>query len=169
MKKRMILLLCLLLTLCACSPAVSGDEQGILLYFLQDPQDGQPSHGPALVGQPYSGAEDPTPGDLIHALLQGPTQEGLRSPYPKGVFCRWWHWDDEQPGKLRVGVSGQYDGLTDIALTLADYSLVLTLCQLPEVECVEIVSQGGNQLYRSHQLLSGQEAVLFDEVIAPDS
>ena len=66
-------------------------------------------------------------------------------------------------------MSGQYDGLSDIALTLADYSLVLTLCQLPEVECVEIVSQGGNQLYRSHQLLSGQEAVLFDEVIAPGS
>ena len=163
----MLFFACLLTLLCACSPD-AGEErpEGLQLYFLQDSAEGQFSHGPALVGQPYAGeGENVIPGDLIQALLQGPTREGLKSPFPKGLYCRWWHWDEEEPGKLRVGMSAHYDGLTDVALTLADYSLVLTLCQLPEVECVEIVSQSGSQSYRSHPLLSVQEVLLQDEVI----
>ena len=63
-----------------------------------------------------------------------------------------------------IGLSEQYSQLSGISLTLADYCIVLTLSQLDGVETVEIQSEsyGGN--YRSHQLLSAEEAVLWDEL-----
>ena len=61
-------------------------------------------------------------------------------------------------------MSEQYGGLTDISLTLADYCIVLTLSQVDGVETVEIISAGYTVSYRSHQQLSGEEAVLWDEL-----
>ena len=63
-----------------------------------------------------------------------------------------------------MGLSEQYGALADISLTLADYCVVLTLSQLAEVEQVEITAQGHWAVYRSHQELSAEEAVLWDEL-----
>ena len=59
-------------------------------------------------------------------------------------------------------LSEQYSGLTDISLTLADYCIVLTLSQLEGVESVEISSEGHTANYRSHPLLTAEEAQLTD-------
>ena len=140
---------------CAHTPA---QEQGdYVLYFAVD---GSRRHGSALAAQPYDG-ESPGPGDLLEALLDGPTQEGLVSPFPRGVSLNRW---EREEGTVTVTLSEQYSGLTDISLTLADYSIVLTLCQLEGVESVEIVSAGHSANYRSHQTLTPEEA----ELTAPE-
>lgn len=162
-------LLALLLPLSACGGRESPqeDEGGFRLWFAADEKQADYGHGPALDSEAYTGEGDPGPEELLSALLAGPTREGLRSPFPRGVTLRQWSWDKERPGVLLVGLSEQYGALADISLTLADYCIVLTLSQVEGVETVEISTQGYQASYRSHQLLAPQEAVLQDELTEP--
>jgi len=156
-RKQLCAALALLLFLTACGTQKQAEE-GPFLWFCT----GEDSHGPALAPQPYHG--ELTPEALLSALLAGPTQEGLTSPFPRGVTLRRCQWDGERPGVLLVDLSEQYGALSDISLSLADYAIVLTLSQAQGVEGVEITAGGKTAAYRSHQLLSLQEAVLWDEL-----
>lgn len=154
-----------LLLLSACgSQREEPKGEGPVLWFTVDDSQSDYGHGPALDAQPYEGKETPQPEDLLSALLIGPTQEGLRSPFPRGVTLQQCGWDEERPGVFLVNLSEQYGALADIALSLADYSIVLTLSQVEGVEAVEITAGGRRVSYRSHQQLSIQEAVLWDEL-----
>ena len=155
-------LLAALLLLAACGGREDREEQDFVLYYLLE---GEPVHGSALDWEPYPGEADPGPEELLTALLAGPAQEGLVSPFPRGVSLLSWDWDEEEPGVLRLTLSEQYGALTDISLTLADYCIVLTLSQLEEVEGVEIRSGGHSAGYRSHQTLRADEALLWDSSI----
>lgn len=153
MKRLTPLLVAFLMFLCACTASKSPDSSHSLqLYFTAtDP------HGPAIVGQPYPASQSPSPRDLILALLNGPENDALSSPFPRGLTLRGCKLED---GHLLVNFSEQYGGLADISLTLADYCLVLTLCQLEGVERVEITVMGNPIPHRSHQILTAQEALL---------
>jgi spore germination protein GerM len=151
-----VLLLTLLVSLGGCG---RGQEQRseLVLYFLTDSDIG---HGCALGTQSCS-LVSPDVDQLLAALFAGPTQEGLTSPFPSGVTVRSWEWDTEVEGNVKLRLSEQYSGLTDISMTLADYCIVLTLTQLEGVESVEILSSGYSANYRSHQILRPEEAMLF--------
>ena len=161
------LALVLLFGATGCSPKEEEVPAEYLLYFAVSRD---VASGPALDTEPFDpadcttahpeGESCPSPGDLVQALLAGPQEEGHRSPFPRGVTLVSWTWDEEQPGNLQIRLSEQYGGLTDIALTLADYAIVLTLSQLEGVETVEIASGGRAISYRSHQILSEEEAEL---------
>lgn len=153
------LLLVLLLLPTACGGREEEQPEGPVLWFCSGAEQ---DHGPALAAQPYEGELDPAA--LLAALLAGPTQEGLASPFPRGVTLQQCDWDEDRPGVLLVDLSEQYGALADVSLSLADYSIVLTLSQVEGVESVEITAGGRSVSYRSHQLLSPQEAVLWDEL-----
>ena len=164
MRRTLALALVLLLALRLLPGCGSGGEEKgeYELYFAVSSGVG---HGPALDTQPLDWPEDrgrPTPEDLLLALLSGPSQEGLRSPFPRGVALLSWEREGET---VTVYLSEQYGGLTDMALTLADYCIVLTLSQLEGVEWVEIRSEGHTTSYRSHQLLQAGEAELTEELM----
>ena len=105
--------------------------------------------------------------ELLRALLDGPTQEGLVSPFPRGVAPN--RVELREDGCLRIVLSEAYSGLSDIALTLADYAIVLTLSQLEGVESVEIQTVGYSSNYRSHQVLRPEEALISDPLQTGDS
>ena len=113
--------LALALSLSGCGG--SGDSSGVLLYFCADPARGTP-HGPAIRSQPYQGPGGAGVEEMVDALLSGPTQGGLTSPFPEGLTLQGWSLED---GLLTLSLSEQYGGLADVSLTLADYCLVLTL------------------------------------------
>ena len=77
--RRVLCALCLTaaLALSGCGP--SGGDSGVLLYFCTD---AQTHHGPAIQSQPYTGPSGPGVEELVNALLAGPTQDGLTSPFP---------------------------------------------------------------------------------------
>jgi len=77
----------------------------------------------------------------MEALLDGPTREGMRSPFPGAVTILSLELD-EGDKLMRISLSEQYGGLTDMAQTLADACIVMTACQFPDVERVEISSEG---------------------------
>ena len=146
----MCVLLGLLLLLGSCSTAV--EKGGYQLYFASGLEDGS-----AILSEPYQGEADPGPRELMEALLSGPTEEELNSPFPSGVSLRSWGLEE---GVLVLNLSEQYGGLTDISLTVADYCIVLTMSQLDGVEAVEINVAGQPVSYRNHQILTREEAVL---------
>ena len=158
MRKPISILLLLILLLSACGGQERPEPEGPVLWFCTGGED----HGPALSAQPYQGELQPEA--LLSALLAGPTQEGLTSPFPRNVTLRRCVWDEERPGVLLVDLSEQYGALADVSLSLADYSIVLTLSQAEGVESVEITAGGRRVSYRSHQTLSAREAVLWDEL-----
>lgn len=182
MKKRICaLLLAAVLGLSACAGQGEKKNTGTQLYFLRDDSAAQDfTPGAALVGTDFDAAACtqshrdgacPGPGCLLTALLAGPAEEGLRSPFPKGTALRSWSWDSQTPGQLRVVLSEQYSALSDVALTLADYCIVLTLCQLEGVETVEIQTSGYSVNYRGHSVMSQEEALLdngLDELVWGD-
>ena len=148
--------LALALSLSGCGG--SGDSSGVLLYFCADPARGTP-HGPAIRSQPYQGPGGAGVEEMVDALLSGPTQGGLTSPFPEGLTLQGWSLED---GLLTLSLSEQYGGLADVSLTLADYCIVLTLSQLEGVDTVEITSTGYAANYRSHAALKAEEAELSD-------
>lgn len=146
----------LVLVLCMGCQTEKPSKEGIQLYFTPGVQT---HHGAAVMGEPWNGTETPNPEELMQALLKGPTQEGLCSPFPEGVVLLAWRWNKEVPGQLQLVLSEQYSALGGISLTLADYCIVLTLTQLPEVESVEIFTRGAEE-YRSHPVLRAEEVEL---------
>ena len=159
MRRMFALLLVLLLVLSGCGSSRSSG--GYQLYFQTDPE--ASTHGAAISSQAYPGKGEPGVEELFSALMSGPTQNGLISPFPQGVTLVSWELSD---GLLTLNLSEQYGGLADVSLTLADYCLVLTMSQIAGVESVQIQSDGHTYHSRSHQTMTAQEAVL-DPTLSP--
>ena len=149
----LVFILLLALSGCGSHQKVSGYQ----LYFQTDPE--AATHGAAISSQSYSGKGEPGVEELFSALMAGPTQSGLVSPFPQGVTLVSWELSD---GLLTLNLSEQYGGLADVALTLADYCLVLTMSRLAGVESVQIQSDGHTYHSRSHQTMKADE-VLTDQ------
>ena len=113
----MLLSLVLALSLLLAGCGTGRESSGVLLYFCTDPNDHSQLHGPAIQSQPYLGPSGPGVEELVSALLAGPTQDGLVSPFPQGRSLQSWALED---GLLTLNFSEQYGGLADISLTLAD-------------------------------------------------
>ncbi len=87
-------------------------------------------------------------------------REDLTSAIPEGVTLRKWTLYN---GLLTVDFTSGYGTLSGIDLTLADYSVVLTLTQLEGVETVMITVDGEMLAYRDHQRLTAEDAWVLAE------
>ena len=92
---------------------------------------------------------------LVDLLLSRPQREDLTSAIPEGVTLRKW--------TLYNGLLTVDGTLSGIDLTLADYSVVLTLTQLEGVETVMITVDGEMLAYRDHQRLTAEDAWVLAE------
>ena len=163
MRARILSMLCvLLLLLSSCSADKAGDGSAYQVYFAAPLPDGEitdPIQGPAVL---WETRRLPQGADVLHGLveclLSGPVSAGLRSPFPDGVY------QVSAPtltdGVCEVDLSEHYGGLSGADLTVADYCIALTLCQVEGVEAVSILVEGVPISYRDHQLLRESDAVL---------
>lgn len=165
MTRRYAALLCallLLLTACGSEAAPSEPEEGAVpVYFaVAAGEDGGPlTEGDSALSAEYRSlpGEGSQIAELLAALLAGPESAELRSPFPQEVRLRSWKLEE---GVLRVDLSEAYGGLSGVALTIADYSIVLTLCQLPAVKLVDITVEGEAIPYRGRKLMGGGDVIL---------
>ena len=147
-------------TLCGCG----GDAAG--RYELWSPvRDLTAAAGGGAMGtEPSDVSMDTSPAEaaraLMDALLAGPRDPDLRSPFPEGTSLRSL---EIQGSRALVDLSGGYASLSGISLTLADCSIVLTLGQIPEVSVVRITVEGQPLAYRDRQSFTVRDVVLAPE------
>lgn len=151
----LIALLCaLLLSSCLAPEGETPPEGSRALYFAAaDTHDGES----AVACEYRVLPSDDVPG-LITALLSGPTEEGLVSPFPRGTYLRYWRTEPE--GGVLLDFNETYGSLTGADLTLADYCLVLTLCQRSDVEYVHITVEGSDLSYWMAERLRAGDVLL---------
>lgn len=167
MKKRLpVLLAAALLALAACGTAGVGqrtapEETGYQIFFPvalgAEAGDNQIT-GPTLKGETRYTTGADVANWLVECLLAGPQSPGLSSPYPAGV--RQIAPPVIEDGVCRVNLSEQYGSLSELKLTIADYCIALTLCQLEDIEAVTIDVEGEAIPYRDHQLLAEGDVLL---------
>ena len=150
MRRRLLPLLLLALLLLPGCTGQSPEETGYDVYFLSKSGGEAALDAEVRTLQPE---EDPVEG-LLGLLLAGPEGENLRRTIPEGVTLRSWTLEN---GLLTVDLSGRYGSLSGVALTLADYSVVLTLTQVEGVEAVTVTAEGEQIPYRDHQRLTARD------------
>lgn len=138
MKKLMFLLAALLL-LGSCG----GMEQaeGMRLWFPVNLD--SPRHIAQAVAWKTAAVGTGTVESLVSELLSGPGEDGLSVLFPEGTRLVDWKLKD---GELSLKFSEEYSALSGADLTLADYCLVLTLCQLEQVDRVCILTGDGERV-----------------------
>lgn len=162
MKRRLSLLLCVLL-LSGCAPrGTPGKRENTWPVYFTTSALGSAS----LAAESRTVPQGAEPAEaLLRILLSGPTGEGFTAPIPAGT--RLLSWSIGEEGVLTVDLSERYGGLAGVDLTLADYSIALTLCQLPDVEAVSITVEGEAVSFRDHQLLRTSDVILSGAEDAP--
>ncbi len=159
MKKRALALCCALaltLTACAVSRERENPPEGSTgVYFAVSEER---TGGPAVKCEYHVlSGEEPAVEELMRLLLAGPAEPGLTSPFPPGVSLRSWR---QEEGRLTLDLSEQYGGLSGVDLTVADYCIALTLCQIPEVDSVSITVEGEELAFRHMQQLTAEDVIL---------
>ncbi|WP_295632164.1 GerMN domain-containing protein [uncultured Intestinimonas sp.] len=163
MLRRLTALLCALALLSGCIAGTSaGTGEGYAVYFTVpfDPGSNEERvEGPALASETRRIPEGEEPlNALMEALLSGPLSDGLASPFPAGT--RQLSPPVLENGVCTVDLSEQYGGLSEVDLTLADYCITLTLCQVEGVDAVTILVEGAVIPYGDHQMLRESDVVL---------
>lgn len=159
MKKGACILLSILLLVSSCGKDTRSSGGGYDVYYAaRDPG----SEGKAIESENYvlTGTGEPVE-ELVSLILNTPASDRLTSPIPSGVTLDSWSLKE---GVLKLVFSEGYDGLSGINLTIADYCVTLTMCQLEGVQSVIISVEGGlipsryyQELRVSDVLLSGSE------------
>ena len=156
MRKALYLLLAILICLGLVSACAEEETapSGRLLWFVSD-QSMQEVPTAALASQPYQG-ESSIPA-LLEALLEGPEAgSGLVSAIPSGTRLLGWSIEN---GVAYVDLSQPYGDLVGVDLTLADYSIALTLAQLEEVDGVVITVNGSYREGGDGRVLHAEDVV----------
>lgn len=161
MKKRLLALsLALTALLSGCGGGDRPGEGEVALYWPA----GQNGADGAALDREYrtltsEGAEEPETVIplLLAALESGPQSPDWTSPLPAGTRFRSWSLDGE--GVLHLDLSEHYGGLSGMELSLADACIVLTCCQLPQVEAVTLTVEGRPRPFRE-PVLSPEDLLL---------
>jgi len=153
--RKTLLLLCALSLLLLFTACQSGETNISAAYDLYFPTKNESFGAPALGTERHKlkEGEEAIP-ELLRLLLQGPEHEHLKSVIPTGVTLREWSLVN---GVLTLDFSSQYGLLSGIDLTLADYSVTITLSQVPEVESVVTTVEGDRISYRDRETLKEED------------
>lgn len=158
LKRRLVCLLLaalLLLGACARTEIRESGGEGYDVWFAAVDALG----GPAVAREERKLPEGSQPVEgLLAALLSGPRSEELASPFPDGVRVRSTRLSEDRV--LTVDLSERYGGLSGVELTVADYCIAMTLCQLESVDAVTVTVEGEAIPFRSRQLLRPGDVLL---------
>ena len=157
----LLLALCLLL-LSGCGSSQQSRQSLLLYYAARSDTGGQSA---ALQGELWQDAPDqPNPGQIVERLLRPPQDPQLEQVFPEELRLLSWSVSE---GLLTLDFSEEYSELSGISLTLANFSLVLTLTQLETVDRVTVTVDGEPLPEGSGQSLSSTDLLLTGEAQDP--
>lgn len=162
-----LLVLALLPALCACTPesGAAQDENGYMLWFPVRRSSGR-TDSAAMYREIRYWDSAPSAYTLAETLLRGPRDEELYSPFPSGTSIRFLRTEGDM---VWLDLSAAYGGLSGFDMTLADYCIALTLCQLPEIESVKITVEGEVVHDRNRETLREGDVLLSGIEEEPDT
>lgn len=103
--------------------------------------------------------------DILRRLFRGPDDAAnLSRTFPEGTSLQNW---SLQEGALSLDLSEAFGRLSGIAMTRAEYCIVLTLTQLEDVEKVSITAGGQTLPGGASQTLSASDVILKGETEDP--
>ena len=103
---------------------------------------------------------------IVTLLLDGPQSLELSNSFPAGtrvLSC------NVEAGHALVNLSEQYGELSGMDLTIADYCITLSLCQLDGIETVSVTVNGKPLPYRDRQVFSAEDVLLSSRIEAPQT
>lgn len=147
MKKIAAGALALTLLLSAC-----GGEKpdSFLLYYAASSDSTSPG---ALEGVAWNG-DSGNVEEIFDALCQEPEKPQLYTLIPGGTSLQSWTLSQ---GNLTLDLSGEYSTLSGVQLTIANYCISLTMCQLAAVDAVTITADG--------ETMTGEEWLTQEQVM----
>lgn len=162
-----VIVLALLTPLCACTPEreMTSDDGGYMLWFPVRRSSGR-TDSAAVYREKREWDGTPSVYTLLDTLLKGPQDEELYTPFPPGTSIRFLNTEGET---VWVDLSDEYGELSGFDLTMADYCIALTLCQLPEIENVRITVEGDTIHDRNRQNLREGDVLLSGIEEEPDT
>lgn len=162
MVRKWISLVLALLCLTGCAPLEQKNEQPAGEYGLwYAVETGKESvdYNAVVEFEPRSWEKLPSAEQLMNSLLAAPKSSGLLSPFPAGVTVLDLY-TDTASGTVFVNLSEQYGSLSGFDLTIADYCIVMTLCQIPWVSSVRVLVEGEPIPYRNRQNMKDTDLLL---------
>ncbi|MCD8127152.1 MAG: GerMN domain-containing protein [Clostridiales bacterium] len=157
--------LLLFLSLCGCGgSAQTKSGTALALYFLSaKAETGSIYNSDSTLTLDTDDCEEAAV-QLVNALLDGPELPTQASPFPASVRLLSCELSD---GVLTLNFSEEYGTLSGSALTAANYSLVLTLCQLDEVDGILLLLEGSPLPNGPSGVLTPEQATLRGPVSDP--
>lgn len=160
--KKLIAFVLALLCMAGCTPVSlpsteSVGEYGLWFAVAESKDETHRSDVVALEPRPWE--KLPSAETLLDELMAGPTSQGLYSPFPRGVKVLNVRLDTAT-ATLHINLSEQYGSLSGYDLTVADYCIVMTMCQIPWVSSVRILVEGEPIPYRNRQNMQNTDLLL---------
>ncbi len=154
-RRKWLAALALMVLLCAACGQAPGSgetppEGQYRVYFLSQ-ESGETGNSLSREVRPLPAGRGAVDG-LMRLLLAGPESPELVSPFPRGTSMRSWRVEE---GTATIDLSEAYGGLSGADLTLADGCIVLTLCQLQNVDQVYLTVEGRPRPFRDQVLSAG--------------
>lgn len=162
MVRKWIAFVLALLCLTGCAPLEQKDEQSVgeygLWYAVETGRENTDRNA-VVEFEPRSWEKLPSAELLMNSLFAGPRSSGLASPFPAGVTVLDLY-TDTASGTVFVNLSEQYGSLSGFDLTVADYCIVMTLCQIPWITNVRVLVEGEPIPYRNRQNMKDTDLLL---------
>ncbi len=162
MVRKCISLVLALLCLTGCTFLEKEQEQPVGEYgiwFAVGDRRENADHSAVVEYEPRPWKGTPLVQTLLDNLFAEPNDPDLVSPFPAGVKVLERRLDTTT-GTMYLNLSEQYGSLSGFDLTVADYCIVMTLCQIPEINSVRILVEGEPIPYRNRQNLKGTDLLL---------
>ena len=145
----------LLALLTACLGQTGQEEDGLRLWFVAPGEEQSRQVASALGSCGYQGPE--TVSAILRALMAGPPDDSdLTTVIPKDTQVVGWSMEGRV---VHVELSDAYGSLSGLDLTLADYCITLTLCQLSGVDGVRITVDSGGAAFQDRRVLRAGDVI----------
>lgn len=155
MKKRtaaFLMCLFLLALLPGCAKGEPDAKGGKNYYLYYEVRDLESVRGGDAMGRERTSVDSEITGNsrrlaqtLLHRLLAGPRTKRLKAVIPDGTMLLSLRLNKKHAA---VDLSAAYGSLSGIELSLSDYSIALTLEQIPGIETVSVTVRGQTLSYR---------------------